>query len=188
MCWSAEVSLKTYLFGMILAVITKLKTKIDTPLWIFLVLFTHMQLVEYFLWKNIDDPKKLEFWSKIGAVLIVAQPLFLINMMKDGLVKTQLLAFWTVFVLGWFLLKTNKFETKIGKNGHLVWNWFPEGAWGLVWVAAWFAPVILSKNYQFLALSLAGFLPSLYFYMKHNTWGSMWCWISVMSWLFYFQN
>lgn len=189
MCWSAEVSLKTYLFGMLLATLAKINKSVDNPTWLFLVLFTHIQLVEYFLWKNIDNPERLQFWSKIGAAIIVAQPFFIINMVKDQSLRLKLLAGWTAFVLIPFLIQNKKFETKIGENGHLEWNWFPSNSLFFVaWITLWFLPLFLTKNYKFIGLALAGFIPSLYFFLKYKTWGSMWCWISVLAWLFYFQS
>lgn len=185
MCWSADVSLKTYILGMALAAFTKSRNNIDNATWIFLVLFTHMQLVEYFLWKNMDNPKQLELWSKIGSVFIVSQPLFLMNMMKDQDLKMKFMAAYMLIVVSWFALGTKKFETKVGANGHLEWNWFPGGLWGLAWVVSWFAPLILSQNYKLLAFALLGFIPSVYYYAKYNTWGTMWCWISVFTWLGY---
>jgi hypothetical protein len=185
MCWNADVSLKTYLLGMTLAAFSKYKGSVDNATWIFLILFTHMQLVEYFLWKNMENPKQLELWSKIGSILIVSQPLFLMNMMKDSRLKWQLMAAYLVVVGGWFALKTKQFETRVGSNGHLEWNWFPTDSWGVVWAISWFVPLILSQNYKLLFLALAGFIPSVYYYLKYKTWGTMWCWISVFVWIFY---
>ena len=186
MCWNADVSLKTYLLGMALAALTKYRGSVDNATWAFLVLFTHMQLVEYFLWKNMDNPQQLELWSKIGSIVIVSQPLFLMNMMKDSKLKLQLMAVYLAVVVGWFALKTKRFETRVGANGHLVWDWFPASStWAILWVVSWFTPLILSQNYKLLFLSLAGFIPSVYYYLKYNTWGTMWCWISVFVWIAY---
>lgn len=185
MCWNADVSLRTYILGMALAAFTKFKTNTDDASWMFLVLFTHMQLVEYFLWKNMDNPDRLKLWSKIGALIIVAQPLFLMNRMKDHDLMVKLMAAYMLVVVGWFMVAKKKFETRVGKNGHLIWDWFPAHGWSVAWAIAWFAPIILNQDYKILAFALAGYLPSLYYYMKYDTAGTMWCWISVFSWLGY---
>jgi hypothetical protein len=183
MCWSADVSLKTYILGMGLAILSRFRKDINRPMWIFLVAFIHMQLVEYFLWKNINNPRQLEFWSKIGALLIFIQPLLLMNILKDQDLKMKLMAAYMLVVGGWYLLSRTKFETRVGRNGHLEWDWFPEPsvAWTTAWAIAWFLPVALNGDYKFMVVALAGYIPSLYFYFKYKTMGSMWCWISVFS-------
>ena len=145
-----------------------------------MILFIHMQLVEYFLWKNMDNPEKLELWSKIGAAVIVAQPYFLIN----HKLKTRAALVYTGIV-AWYLASKKKFETKVGTNGHLEWNWFPDGIWPGVWLLAWLAGAFLSGDGVFMAIALVGLIPSIYHYAKANTWGTMWCWISVFMWFPY---
>lgn len=181
MCWSADASLKTYLFALVMALVTEIN-----PMWFFLVLYSHMQLVEYFLWSNIDDREKNELWSKIGSALIMAQPLALMALMRNSDLKMKMMAVYVLFMGGWFLTQTKKWETTVGENGHLQWNWFPESPWFMpLWCVWWFAPIILDQNWLFLGPALIGFLPSLYYYWKYNTAGTMWCWISVFSWLMF---
>ena len=55
MCWNADVSIKTWyfaLFGFIIGLIGK---QIHISVLLFALLFSSIQLVEYYLWKNLND-------------------------------------------------------------------------------------------------------------------------------------
>ena len=146
-----------------------------------------MQLVEYFLWKNIDNPPQRQLWSKIGAAIILAQPLFLMNLIPDQNLKLKLMTGYTVVVVGSWVASKKAMDTRVGENGHLIWDWFPKPQiWAVVWVVSWFLPLLLSGSWGFLALCTAAFIPSIYYYMEYATWGTMWCWFAIVAWVLYF--
>ena len=73
MCWNAEISLNTFIFGCISAIIVYLLGVVNINIIIILLSFTSMQLLEYFIWQNIDNIKINEILSKIGLFIIGIQ-------------------------------------------------------------------------------------------------------------------
>lgn len=181
MCWSAQGSLATYSLGMALAALTKYQGTLDPKMWFFMVLFTHMQLVEYFLWKNLSVPKLNAMWSAIGLGLILAEPAAALNLLNDK----RLLALYTVGAIAYVLTQKINFTTVIGGNGHLKWNWLAQTwTYSLLWFIAFLLPFLLTKRYDALAFGLGTLMISLYFNNKYGTFSSYWCWLAIGYWLF----
>jgi hypothetical protein len=55
MCWNAEVSLNTFLFGMISMTIVLLLNKISFITILFTSTLSLIQLMEYYAWNNINN-------------------------------------------------------------------------------------------------------------------------------------
>jgi hypothetical protein len=182
MCWSASASLNTYALAMTMAAIIKWRGKLDPRLFAYLILFIHMQLIEYFLWKNIDRPDANAFWSQIGLFAILLQPIFLLRLVNSGALRGHLLvAYLTAMLIG-FLINRPKFTTEIGVNGHLKWNWFPVNTFqGLAWMAAFFIPLLLWGDLMALGLGIVTVLGSAYFYRKSGELSTMWCWLAALT-------
>lgn len=181
MCWSANGSLGAYALAMGLAGISKYQAVVDPKMWIFMVILTHMQLVEYFLWKNLSVPKLNALWSAVGLALILAESAGSLNLLSDK----RPLALYSVFALLYILVTRIDFTTVVGKNGHLKWNWLMsfKSPWMLGWLIALFVPLYLTKRYIGLAYGLFILLISMYFNNMYGTTGSYWCWLSLGAWI-----
>ena len=178
MCWSAQGSLGAYSLGMALAALSKYQGTLDPKMWFFMVLFTHMQLVEYFLWKNLSVPTLNVMWSAVGLGLILAEPAAALNMLSDK----RLLALYTVGALTYVLTQPINFTTVVGGNGHLKWNWLAQTwTWGIPWIIALLVPFLLTKEYVALAFGLVTLFISLYFNNKYRTFASYWCWLGKIG-------
>lgn len=186
MCWSENGSLATYLLAMILAATHKRLGTINPTIWIFMVAFTQVQLIEYFLWKNINNPEGNKFWSTIGLGAIVTQPLFIFMLLPDHLRNKAFMIYGTVLA-AFFATKKIDLSTEVGGNGHLKWNWVNELyipfslGWILMMGAAWWT----GHNFMVAAI-LLNYLMSSYFNQKYNTTGSYWCWSANFFWILAF--
>ena len=185
MCWSANGSLSTWAFAMFLALVHKNLGTIDLPVWYLMVTFTQIQLVEYFLWKNLYIPDKNRFWSMVGGAILTIQPLVAATVLNDK----QRNVFWIVYLIGiiTFLLKNKiDFTTTIGGNGHLKWNWVDrdlKSVYCILWMIALLAPLWITGHHVIAAAGLITYIISSYFNDKYGTAGSYWCWIATLSWL-----
>jgi len=83
------------------------------------------------------------------------------------------------------------FSTSIGSNGHLSWNWMnykgTDNIWLFIYLLFYIIPSIFI-NTELLYILVATLLFSLFFYFKYNTFGTMWCWISNIIFLYYIVN
>lgn len=193
MCWNAEVSLQTFTFTIICFIIAYIYNYPLNKL-IFLMVFSSMQLVEYFLWKNIDNKKKNEFYSKIGLLVILLEPLAGINMIENTPLKINLSFFylWITFIYLLLNYKNINFSTTIGKKGFLKWNWldviYPNqniihSFYFILWTFFLFYSCYLTKDWIILVIGIFTYLYSWYNYTKYDAFGTYWCYIVNFIWI-----
>lgn len=189
MCWSAEGSLTTYAFAMTLALIHHYKKTLHPTLLLFMIVFAQMQLVEYFLWKNLTVPNANQLWSSVGLSLIVIQPFITAMLLPDDMRNKA----WMITLAGtalYFLMKKVDLSTTVGGNGHLKWNWIPSLAspWIIGWLVMLLAPLWITGRRLSVFFGLITYFMSAYFNNKYGTAGSYWCWIVISTFLFAFLN
>jgi hypothetical protein len=180
MCWSANGSLATWLAGMTLAGATYGH---EPKLWLFMVLFTQIQLIEYFLWKNLKVPRLNALGSQATALIILLEPVAAIYIIKDVSLRNKMLAGYAVYVMTILLTQRLDFHTTVGGNGHLKWNWLPHYILLIPWFIFFISPFLISGYYTSFAVSVATLLMSIYFSRKYGTVSSMWCWVAIMTWI-----
>lgn len=186
MCWSASVSLNTFIFSLFGTLFALFNGVIDVPQALFFTSFTSMQLVEYFAWKDLSDTR---IPSMVGLLLLFLQIVLVIYNYYKGPYQNLLYGFWFAIIA--VILMTTKIDLSMHKapNGHLTWNWLnsiPKIYW-LIFVLFYLGIGIDYKyNLVFLAF-LAVISFSWYNYSASGTFGSMWCWISnafALVWIF----
>jgi len=196
MCWNAEVSLNTFLFsGFVLALIiynnlfTKYKIQELNNTWIYLFIasFVFMQLIEFFIWRNINNKYYNHIFSISAAVLLTIQPIASLMIMTIQPLRNMLLLLYSFLAFPYLIYKlsTKRFYSSISKNGHLEWH-FVE-ATPLVWIIWLFFFLFgfvyrYRKSWKTALFVIVTLLISIFNYKNDNTIGSMWCWIvnSVM--------
>lgn len=193
MCWNKEISLNTFLFssGSILFLYyvntyTKYKSTLyfDGSIYkyLFLLSFTMMQLLEFFLWKSIENnDKKMNYlFSIIGLGLVLIQPI--LSMRMTNRIYKSLIPIYLLITAGYLLLRyilnPIKFETKIGANKHLAWNWLDMKGYWQIYIFLWFFFIeYTDSNIIFPIGAAVPFFYTYYKYRKTNEWGSIWCWL-----------
>ena len=189
MCWNQAVSLNTFLFsGFVLALIiynnayTQYKIQELNSVWVYIFLFSiiSMQLVEFFIWRNIKNAFYNRAFTWIANLLVLSQPAFSLMLLPDIKMKTVLVSVYLVLVSIYVIHQMMTFDvhSTVSKMGHLQWN-TSKLSQLLIWVV-WlfffsFSLVYLNKirGILFGAVLL---LVSYYNFSKDNTMGSMWCW------------
>lgn len=189
MCFNSEVSIKTFYFGLICAFITLLLGQQEIIKILIVLSITSMQLLEYYTWTYIDDKNKNRLFSIIGLFIIAIQ-LTLINYgMPNDEYKEILLILLLVYFITFSIsdMKTNHYYMEKGENGHLIWYWLDIN---LIWIIIAFMfyliPVYLNKtnNLFVFPFGLITLLICLYYYVKYKTWGTIWCYVSNLLWIF----
>ena len=177
MCWSASVSLNTFVFSLFGTCFALANGAITIPHALFFLSVASIQLVEYFAWTNM---KNTSVPSKVGLLLILIQIPLMINAYYTGPHKELLCGLY--LVLATLCLTSTKLDFTMEKapNGHLAWNWLIPSFTLLYLVFAIGTSFYFSRIvHTLLYLSMA--LLSLYFYLSEGTFASMWCWISNIS-------
>lgn len=193
MCWNPDVSIKTWyfaLFGFIIGLIGK---QIHISVLLFALLFSSIQLVEYYLWKNLNDKDKNEFYSKIACLVLLLEPLFALFMVYSlkiyGLSITKfLITFYIIYICLFTYIRYNKinFHTGIGNNGHLDW-YFLKNSGNLhiiIWFVLFFFGVIMTKNIFIIGIATIALIYSLYKSNYDGTFTTLWCNYSNSLWIY----
>jgi hypothetical protein len=187
MCWSAPVSMNTWLLAIFAAVIGLYNGQLSPASAAFFLSFASMQLVEYFLW---SFPALNATFSAVGLGLIAAQPLFSVLQLQNAAQRLPLLGAYTVFAAYTLYIAMNptdfgiSWRTSVARNGHLLWHWLPSNSviFMVLYMALLFIPLALGGFHVGLLAGAAALLVSYYTYAEAGTWGSMWCWFaSLMS-------
>lgn len=180
MCWSAEVSLETFIFSFgvfTFAYLFGFKPKLlFIYFWFFL-----MQLIEFFLWRNIDDTYWNRFFSLMAFSLLAIQPLAITLIISNDVFRMWFLGLYAIYVsLTLYVHFSEKdkidYSVNIANNGHLTWNWVVNYEKIYYIYHIFFAILIIEKEYvAFFIIFLTNFY-SFINYHQHETFSSMWCW------------
>jgi len=186
MCWSAEVSLNTFIFAIISFCIVVSFNRYPMINAFIALSISLMQLYEYFVWKNIHDKKIIQNLRYFGPLIILLQVL-LINyaFLRDnerniGIILIIIIA--TICII--YNYKNNKFDMEVGENKHLIWHWADLPPILLLLICFFYLyPLTTKQNIIPFIYGLITLLISLYYYYKYKTWGTMWCYFSNLIWI-----
>ena len=206
MCWNKDISLNTFIFACLALLFiyftnTYSKYKLhafDNPLvYVFLFQVSIMQLIEYFLWKNLKDKSLNEYLSRIAHFFVTTQPITVMLMIENITIKYSLLFIYIIFLITYTVFKYNYsptiLQTSIGKNGHLQWEWINSNGYGnkvllIIYLLIYVIAFLLINNKEISVIGLLTLFISLFFYYKDNTFGSMWCWLYNVFMLYFIVN
>lgn len=197
MCWNAEVSLNTFLFSMFVLLLiiynnayTQYKIHSLNDIWVYLFFasFIFVQLIEYFIWKNINN----YILSFIKDLLILSQPFFSLMLLPNKYLRNKLLIGYLVYFLiklyfvFIFYLSYKKSPIKISKKKHLEWSkpykfydWLSMIIWLFFFLFSFFY-----KDYWWI-FAIFTLVLSYYNYLHDNSFNSMWCWLANTSMIFW---
>jgi hypothetical protein len=142
-----------------------------------------MQLIEFFIWKNINNKSLNKLFSTLGLFLVVLQPIISLMMLKDDRFKYILLSIYIAFSSLFVYYKITNFDaiSSISKNGHLKWNWLHFSKYEFfilygLWVLFLIYTPFVNKHYTILFYVMCLFIISMYSLYKDESEGSLWCW------------
>jgi hypothetical protein len=202
MCWNADISINTFLFmclGLLFVFITNTFTKykshaFDNPfVYVLLLNVAGVQLAEFFLWRNLKNKSLNETFSRVIANLIAIQPATIMLMIPDQSLRYGMLASYIFYIVGYVLYKSFykpvKFYTSVGENGHLNWEWANyknyEDFFFFITIGFYVAALLSINNFLIALFSFITLTISLIAYLKHDTFGTMWCWSSNLFMLYF---
>jgi hypothetical protein len=151
-----------------------------------------VQLIEYFLWRNLKNKQWNEFLSKLTSLLITTQIITLILMVNPVSYRYTMLAIYAIVSLLYFYYKANYdpivLNTSIGQNGHLSWNWLVNNHYNYIFtfigLSFYILPLFFINNFLLSFFIITTLLFSLYFY-SDKTYGTMWCWLANFMLLYF---
>jgi len=199
MCWNKEVSLNTFLFSSFVFLLilynnkyTSYKIPEFNRFWIcaFIGIVISMQLVEYFIWSNIDNIFYNKLFTFLAMIVIFLQPITTIMNIDDNIAKRLLMISYLLIMVpfGFFNYNKNMYST-LSKNGHLKWNLINnDNTFSKIkfsWFFFFLFPLFYQKHNVGLMFGLLTLVVIYYNYMNDGSVESMWCWIVNTVMLYY---
>ena len=202
MCWNKDISLNTFLFSSFVLLLimynnkyTQYKIKELDSVWVYLFIFSFilMQLIEYFIWRNINDPIYNNIFSIMATLLLFIQPIASAMLIPSKTVSSNIITLYLLLTgpLTIYRLFTKKISTTISPLNHLSWdlvlykNNIVESLLCVGWLIFFLFPLFyIGELFAFLFGSLT-LMIILYNYYKDGSFGSMWCWIVNSVMLYY---
>jgi hypothetical protein len=168
---------------------TKYKIKELDNIWVYLFFasFISMQLVEFFIWRNINDKYYNHIFSVAGTILLLSQPFFSLMILSNIKLRNILLAICSLIVpyIIYKLLNIDIYS-EVAKNGHLRWKWINTSPIIYILVVFFLSfSLFYEKKYVFVFLGLGLLGLSYYNYKMDDTYSSMWCWLLNSIMLYY---
>jgi hypothetical protein len=205
MCWNQDISINTFIFSclaLIFIYYTNTFTRYKTPLfdnpmvYLFFLSGVSMQLIEFFLWRNLKNKFTNKYLSKLASFIVTLQIFFLILIIPTLSTRYRMLFIYSIFLLTYLFYKKMyspvNFYTSIGKNGHLSWEWINlkgyESTWFFIFLLFYIIPIFIIDDLFLKIFVIISIFTTLFFYYKDNTFGTMWCWISNLFLLFLIIN
>jgi hypothetical protein len=191
MCWNAEVSITTFIAGLVCAIILLIINK--TPYHYILIglSITSMQLLEFFAWRNINDKKIIKNLSILGLVIIILQIIIINSSIYNKKLRNIALVLFAIYIIIFIIifLPNLKFDMEKGENGHLIWHWIDTNIYlHIIAYMFYLIPFYLNKDYVILYFGMISLIVSIYFYYKYKTFGTIWCHISNLYWIILLLN
>lgn len=204
MCWNADISINTFLFSclsLIFIYFTNTYTKYKTPafnnpiVYLFLLEVISIQLLEFFLWRNLKDKKWNEWLSKIVSFIIFLQPITLMTLNPQPVLRNVNILLYIVFIISILIYKDLYnpivFHTSVGDNGHLLWEWLKytghESIIGWIFLCLYVFATINTNIFHLEWFILLSLVISLFFY-RTITYASMWCWLANLFFIYFIVN
>jgi hypothetical protein len=157
--------------------------------YIFMFSFIFMQLIEFFIWKNINNPTLNSFFSILAYILLVIQPMASIMLLSNNIRMYMLIPYILLFIpFCVYMFITKKMNSSETKLNHLHWNILlkdNETILIITWLFFFLFPLLYRGSILGFIFSSLTLLIIVYNYYKDKSFGSMWCWV-VNSLMIYF--
>ena len=200
MCWNNEVSLNTFLFSSFVFLLILYNNKYTfykipefNRFWMcaLMGIVILMQLIEYFIWINIDNIFYNKLFTSLAMLIIFFQPITTIMNINDSKIKQMLLISYLGLMIPFGLINYNKnIYSTISSNKHLNWNLINhENKFtkiiSLSWIFFFLFPLFYEEQRLGLSFGILTLLIMIYNYMHDDTIESMWCWIVNSIMIYY---
>lgn len=199
MCWSAEVSIKTWYFA-VAGLLIGLYGGFPLNKLLFAILFSSMQLIEYYLWTYLKNPAKNQYYTLVGLAVILLEPLGALLLVPNRKIALSVAAIYIGLMGIWFYqmyqkrsteIAEEKYITKVGQNGHLYWPFVRDlNGWaGIIWFVIFFFGVIMSRDLVMILIASIALAYSIYKESYNGTYTSLWCnysnalWVWIILWV-----
>jgi hypothetical protein len=201
MCWNQYVSINTFIFGIFGLLLIAFNNKYSTYkiklfnnpyAYLFMMSFIFMQLIEFILWRNLNNVTINKIASIIGVLLLYIQPITSLLLLDNIPLRNKLLLIYSIptLIFGSYNLFNTDIHTVLSPSGHLAWKWTFYNSKvidffvKIFYLFFLFFSLIYNKYYQSIIILLM-YMIFIFYFGKDESSGSVWC-LSVNTVILYF--
>lgn len=197
MCWNEHVSLNTFLFSSFVLLLIiynnsftkyKIQELNNTNIYLFIASFAFMQLIEFFIWKNINNKFYNNMFSIIATLLLLLQPIASVMILSNKQLRNKLLFLYLLLAIPYSIYKfsTKHIHSVISKREHLRWKFFETNPiiW-IIWLFFFVFSFIYEKRWNGIIFAIIALIITIINYSNDHTVGSMWCWVVNSIMIYY---
>jgi hypothetical protein len=197
MCYNKQVSITTYIAGMIgcINLYFNLNLKVEA---IFFGFVIQMQLIEYIIWDNISCNDTNIITSKFGTIINHMEPIVLwvaILLLSSKVLPMWINIYMIIFVIITIFYTLDVFPNKCTtvtkeSSPHLHWEWNYNSS-SIYYIYMYYGLFLLTFNilmitgleygYHLAFLTTLSFIISFKIYDKNKSVGAMWCFIAAIT-------
>ena len=158
----------------------KIKELNNIGVYLFFASFIFMQLIEFFLWRNMKRGFYNYIFSILAVGLLFIQPLCSLSILSDNKLKKWMMVIYTTFALPYtaYKLATRNIYTVKSRLGHLDWRMLDlEIIPYLFWLFFLVFSLFYEKHWYGILFAMILLIICMYNYTNDQSAGSMWCWI-----------
>jgi hypothetical protein len=152
-----------------------------------------VQLMEFFIWKNINIPFYNRIFTTLNSIILLCQPIASIMLLTNSQLRNYFLFAYCILAIPFisYRLLTKKIVSIVSDLGHLRWNMLYNNEIKLnyicyiFWAFFLLFPLLYSGYFFAYLFSLLTLLIVIYKYHKDHSIGSMWCWVSNSMMIYY---
>jgi len=198
MCWNKDISLNTFLFSIFVLFLiaynnafTKYKISELNHFWIymFFISFIAMQLIEYFIWVNINNSYYNSFFSIMACILLLFQPIISLMILTDKILKKWMIIIYAACAIPYsiYMFYTSRIYSSVSKMGHLNWHFLNKNSIVilLMWLFFFLFSFLYNKTYFEFIFGVTTYLIMVYNYYRDQSVSSMWCWVVNSIMIYY---
>lgn len=196
MCIDQRTSLNSFIFSICISIFLIFRNKqYDVGNAAFIISFTTIQLLEYYIWKSIDNNNKSdnEYYTRLVPLVLFIQPIiqtyFTWKITYNNLLFNLLIVYILIFLIT--LVKINDFEynSQVGKNKHLIWYKIDKKTkektlviqyyfFGYIYLLGLCIGLYFTQQYTLLLYGILSFM-YIWKHYPNDEFSSMWCFVAI---------
>lgn len=159
--------------------------------YIFLGLVIIVQLIEFFIWKNIQNKNYNIFFTTLLFTIFFLQPISTTMLITDKIIQTNMLTMYLIIFipLSIYYLMTAKMYSSVSILGHLTYNdpssLHQKNIIYPLWYFFFLFPLLYERHTYGILFALLTLSIMFIQYYNTDTVGSMWCWIANSIMIYY---
>jgi hypothetical protein len=147
-----------------------------------------MQLIEFFIWRNINNKVYNNIFSIFGILLILIQPVTSLMILKNIQLRNLLIMIYLFFAIPFSIYKfsTKHIHSVLSKRGHLNWKFFGVNPFRfLMWLFFLLFIFFYEKIWFGIIFGVVSLLVVAVNFINDGSAGSIWCWSINLIMIYY---